>query len=303
MRHYDDAAIDAALAGADLAGTLRSAFVDFARGDAAMQPRMRTACGAITLSTLGAVWPREGFAGAKVYTTVAGRFAFVIVLFSAQTGAALATFDAGAITRWRTASVSTLAARRFARPDAGRLALFGTGVQARAHLDAFAEAFALRSVRIVSRGPAEAFATHARTLVADVRVTGPLEALRGADLVVTATRATEPLFDGTWVEPGAMIAAVGSSKPEAREIDDALLARARAIVVEWRDQTLREAGDLVRADPAVLAQVPIVDLGAALAGEDASPDAEGDVVVFESVGVGLADVAAAALAYRRLHEA
>lgn len=300
MKHYDDAAIDAALAGADVAGTLRRAFVDFARGEAAMQPRVRTDCGPVKLSTLGAVWPGDGYAGAKAYTTIAGRFSFVIVLFSAHTGHALATLDANALTRWRTAAVSTLAAQRFAQSDAGTLALFGTGVQARAHLDAFADAFTLRSVRIVSRGSADALAAHARTRVSDVRVTGPLDALRGADLVVTATRATQPLFDGAWAEPGAVIVAVGSSKPDAREIDDALLARASVVVVEWREQTLREAGDLVQADPAVFADVPIVELGAALSSDCIPRRDSGDVTVFESVGVGLADVAAAGLAYARL---
>jgi ornithine cyclodeaminase len=300
LKHYADAAIDAALAGADLAGTLRRAFVDFANGAAAMQPRVRTDCGPMKLSTLGAVWPGEGFAGAKIYTTIAGRFSFVFVLFSSDTGAALATFDGDALTRWRTAAVTVLAAERFARPQASTLALFGTGVHARAHLEAYARAFPLRSVRIVSRGTAVGFSAHARTLVPDVGVVSAREALRGADLVVTATRAARPLFDGALVESGAMVAAVGSSKPDAREIDDALLARASVAIVDWREQTLREAGDLVQADPAVLASLPIVDLGVALRDATVAQRPGGDVVVFKAVGVGLADVAAASLAYRRL---
>lgn len=300
MKHFADAAIDAALADADLTGTLRRAFVDFANGAAVMQPRMRTDCGPVRLSTMGAVWPGEGFAGAKIYTTIAGHFSFVIVLFSTETGAALATFDADALTRWRTAAVTVLAAERFARPQAGALALFGTGVHARAHLEAYARAFALRSVRIVSRGAAAVFSAHARTLVPDVRVVPAREALRGADLIVTATRAAHPLFDGAWVEPGAMVAAVGSSKPEAREIDDALLARTSVAIVDWREQTLREAGDLVQADPAVMAAIPVVDLGTALRDATVTRRLGGDVVVFKAVGVGLADLAAASLAYRRL---
>ncbi len=300
MTHYDDAAVDAALAGADLAGELARAFREFAGGAAAMQPRVRTDCGAVKLSSLGAVWPGGGVAGAKVYTTIAGRFSFVIVLFSAQTGAPLATFDAGAITLRRTAAVTTLAARRYARADAGTLALFGTGTQARAHAAALAAAFPLRSVRIVSRGPADEFAASLRRTGCDVRVADARDALRDADLVVTATRAAEPLFDGAWVAPGTFVAAVGSSRPDTRETDDALLERAALVVVEWRAQTLAEAGDLVRADPRVRARVPVVELGEALAGTAAPPREGGDVVLFKSVGVGLADVAAAGLAYRRL---
>jgi ornithine cyclodeaminase len=263
-----------------------------------MQERIRTEAGAVKLSTMGGVWPAEGFAGAKVYTTIAGRFNFVIVLFSADTGAPLATLEANAITRWRTAAVSVVAARQFARAGADTLALFGTGVQARSHLEAFARAFPLGSIRIVSRGSGEELAAHARAIArCEVRVTGAREALQGANLVVTATRSVAPLFEGAWVERGAFVAAVGSSKPDTRETDDALIARASAIAVEWRAQTLREAGDLLLADPALLAKVPVIELGEALAGMGASPRAAGDVVLFKSVGVGLEDVAAAGLAW------
>ncbi len=301
MIHLTDAAIDGALRDADLAGTLRRAFLAFARGEAAMQRRMRTDAGGVKLSTLGAVWPGEGYAGAKVYTTIAGRFDFVIVLFSAETGAPLATLDANAITRWRTAAVSVLAAQQYARADASTLAVFGTGVQARAHIEAFARVFPLRALRIVSRGPAEALAAHAREVAhCDVRVVGARAALDGADLVVTATRAAAPLFAGEWVAPGAFVAAVGSSRPDTRELDDALVARASAIVVEWREQTKDEAGDLVLADPALIARVPLIELGEALAGTAAPRRADGDVALFKSVGVGLADIAAAGLAWSRL---
>jgi ornithine cyclodeaminase len=299
--HLGDEAIDGALRDADLIGTLRRAFVAFARGEAAMQRRMRTDAGGVKLSTLGAVWPGEGYAGAKVYTTIAGRFDFVIVLFCAHTGAPLATLDANAITRWRTAAVSVLAAQQYARKDAATLAVFGTGVQARAHVEAFARAFPLASIRIVSRGSGEALAAHARSLVrGEVRVAGAREALAGADIVVTATRAASPLFAGDWVAPGAFVAAVGSSRPDTRETDDALVARASAIVVEWSEQTQDEAGDLVQADPALLARVPVIDLGDVLAGTAQPRRAEGDVAIFKSVGVGLADIAAAGLAWTSL---
>ena len=301
MIHYTDAAIDPVLGDAELPATLRRAFVAFARGDAAVQARVRTDCGPVKLSTLGAVWPGEGIAGAKVYTTIGGRFNFVIVLFSADTGAPLATFDANAITRRRTAAVSVLAAQRFAPEGADTLAVFGTGVQARAHVDALARAFPLRSIRVVTRGAGDAFVAATRASApCDVRVADARAALRGAQLVVTATRSALPLFDGGWVEPDAFVAAVGSSKPDAREIDDALLARAAVIVVEWREQALAEAGDLVQADPALLARVPVVELGVALGNSPVPRRAHGDVVLWKSVGVGLADIAAAGLAYRRL---
>lgn len=300
MIHYRDADVDRVLRGDAVLATLSRAFADFARGDAAMQARVRTEAGAVKLSTLGAILPKQGYAGAKVYTTIAGRFSFVIQLFSARSGAPLATFDANAITRWRTAAVSVLAAQHGANPESTTLAIFGTGVQAQAHLEAFHRSFALRAVRIVSHASGEELATRARQLGLDARVVGAKEALRGAHIIVTATRSKTPLFDGAWAEPGAFIAAVGSSLPTARELDDTAIARSAAIVVEWREQSLREAGDLVLADPALLASKRVVELGEVLDGRQRLRRGADDIVVLKSVGVGLEDIAIAGLAYERL---
>jgi len=297
--HFTDADVDRALEGADLEGALRDAFVALAEGRAALQERVRTDADGVKLSTLGGVLPGTGFAGAKVYTTIAGRFNFVIVLFSAQSGEPLATFDANAITRRRTAAVSVIAARRFAPATAESLAVFGTGTQARAHVEAFRHAFPLRSVRVVSRSDARDFASDLRsTADFEVRVCAAREALDGASLVVTATRSSAALFEGGWLCPGAFVAAVGSSKPDARETDDATLSRARAVVVEWKAQSLREAGDLVLANPEILSRVPIIDLGDALRTSGPMGREGGDVTLFKSVGVGLEDVAAAGLAWQ-----
>ncbi len=301
MIHLTNDAIDRALEGADLEGPLGRTFAAFAKGEAAMQERIRTEAGAVKLSTLGGVLPAEGFVGAKVYTTIAGRFRFVIVLFSAATGEPLATLEADALTRWRTAAVSALAARHGANPGASRLALFGTGVQAFAHARAFARAFPLAEVRVVSRGAGEAFAARlGEELGVPALAASAWEAIDGADLVVTATRSAEPLFPGERIAPGTFVAAVGSSKPDTRELDDVLLARAASVVVEWKPQSLREAGDLVRAAPAVRERLSILDLGDVVAGRAVARRSVGDIVVFKSVGVGLEDVAVAGLAWQRI---
>ncbi len=300
MIHLTDDQIDRALEGADVTGTLERAFAALATGEAALQERIRTEAGPVKLSTMGGVWPGEGFVGAKVYTTIAGRFDFVIVLFSAETGRPLATLEANALTRWRTAAVSALAARATANPGASRLALFGTGVQAFAHARAFAREFGLEEVRVVSRASGVPFAARLQAeLGVAARAADAKVALSGADLVVTTTRSATPLFAGADVEPGAFVAAVGSSKPDTREIDDALLARSSAVVVEWKPQAMREAGDLVLASPAVLAKVPVLELGAVVAGTAIARRDPADIVVFKSVGVGLEDVAVAGLAWRR----
>ncbi|HEX8884590.1 MAG TPA: ornithine cyclodeaminase family protein, partial [Noviherbaspirillum sp.] len=124
--------------------------------------------------------------------------------------------------------------------------------------------------------------------------------VRDADIVVTASRSTEPLFSGEWLKPGSFIAAVGSSLPHTRELDDIALARAAAVVVEWRSQTLREAGDLVRAGEGALDESRIHELGDLVAGKVTVRRAADDILIYKAVGVGLQDVALAGLAYRRV---
>ncbi len=140
MLYITDAMIDAALTPTDVQEALADAFRSFAKGQAGMQERIRTYGGSVRLSTLGAVLPEQEFAGAKVYTTIDGVFSFAIVLFSSKTGKLLATLEANAITRLRTAASSVLAARSLARRDSSTLAVFGIGVQGVAHALQFAEA-------------------------------------------------------------------------------------------------------------------------------------------------------------------
>ncbi|MDQ8034799.1 MAG: ornithine cyclodeaminase family protein, partial [Bordetella sp.] len=122
-----------------------------------------------------------------------------------------------------------------------------------------------------------------------------------ADVLVTASRAATPLFAGDALKPGAFVAAIGSSLPTTRELDDRALARARAIVVEWREQTLAEAGDLVLADPLCGVAGKIAQLYEVLAGAPLRQSAQ-DILIYKSVGVGLEDIALAGLAYRRVAE-
>jgi ornithine cyclodeaminase len=280
--HFTDADVGRALRDADIGAALRDSFVDLSAGRAAQQPRIRTDAGGVKLSTLGAVLPARGIAGAKVYTTIAGQFRFLIVLFSARSGEPIATFDANEITRLRTAAVSVVAARAAAVKKVDAIAVFGAGVQGRAHAEAFERAYPGARLRIVGRD-------------GDAR-----GALAGAQVVVTATRAAAPLFDGDWVAPGTFICAVGSSRPDTRELDDALMARTHTVIVEWKEQTLREAGDLMLLAPEVRAWLKVVELGDVLAGKVAARAGERDIVVFKSVGVGLEDVTVAGLAYRIL---
>ncbi|MGF6917250.1 ornithine cyclodeaminase family protein [Paraburkholderia sp. 40] len=303
MIHLNDAQIDALVGFDEAIPTLEQAFRALSRGRAAVQRRVRTEAGGLKLSTLGAVLPEAGVTGAKVYTTINGRFSFSIVLFSTDDGRPLATLDANALTRIRTAATTVLAVRALAREDARAVAIFGTGVQGRAHAQALAAHTGLQSFRIVGLDNVVQVVDelNARHRARGVKATAgeAAEAVRDADVIVTATRATGALFDGATLAPGAMVAAIGSSLPYTRELDDTTLARASRIVVELHEQAREEAGDLVQAAPGTFDWRNVVELGDVLEGRASGRVRSEDIVVYKAVGIGLQDVALAGLAWRK----
>ncbi|MBW8468543.1 MAG: ornithine cyclodeaminase family protein [Thiobacillus sp.] len=301
MQHITDDMIDAAVSPQDAQQVLLDAFRSFGHGQAAMQERIRTEAQGVKLSTLGAVIPEQKVAGAKVYTTIQGQFTFVIVLFSTEDGRALASFDAGAITRLRTAACSLIAARHLARPGARQMALFGAGVQGRAHAIQMAQAFDLEEIRVCDPYALPGLAADLQSQCGTpVRLCEAAETVAGADIVVTASRSTTPLFSGDELKPGCFVAAIGSSLPHTRELDDRALERASRIAVEWLPQTLREAGDLVLARPGLVSPEKLVELGALVTGAAPGRQSEDEITLYKSVGVGLEDVALAGLAWQRV---
>jgi ornithine cyclodeaminase len=301
MQHITDDMIDAAVSPQDARQVLLDAFRSFGHGQAAMQERIRTEAQGVKLSTLGAVIPEQKVAGAKVYTTIQGQFTFVIVLFSTEDGRALASFDAGAITRLRTAACSLIAAQHLARPQSRQMALFGAGVQGRAHAIQMAQAFALEEIRVCDPYAPPGLAAELQRLCGTpVRLCGAGETVAGADIVVTASRSTTPLFAGDALKAGCFVAAIGSSLPHTRELDDRALERASRIAVEWMPQTLREAGDLVLARPGLVSADKLVELGALVTGAAPGRQSDDEITLYKSVGVGLEDVALAGLAWHRI---
>jgi ornithine cyclodeaminase len=269
-----------------------------------VQPRVSTELGAVRISTMAAVIPAMGCCGAKVYTVFRGKLSLIILLFSAADGQLLATFDAGTLTRLRTAAASALAARYLARSDSRELAVFGTGVQAAGHVQALTRVLPIEAIRVVGRARAAAFAREMSELTGvPATVADAAAAVRGADVIVTATRSMTPLFDGTLVKPGCFIAAVGSARADAAEIDAAALARCARVVVEAKAVAMHEAGELVQAVSAgVLAWDSVVELGALVTGAAPGRQTDAEITLFDSVGFALEDVAIASIAYARLVE-
>jgi ornithine cyclodeaminase len=301
MIHITDSMIDGAVSATQAQDALREAFRSFAEGNAAMQERIRTECGGTKISTMAAVLPQQKFAGAKVYTTIEGRFSFVIVLFSADTGLPLASVEANAITRLRTAACSVLASRHLARANVRRLSIFGAGVQGRAHAAQFSAAYPLEEIRICDPFAAAGTAERLRDECGvPVRMAKPQDMLEGADLVVTASRSATPLFAGADLPPGCFVAAIGSSLPHTRELDDVALTRAARIAVDWGPQTRREAGDLVQAGPETGVEGKIVEFADLIAGRAEGRKDDSEITIYKAVGVALQDIAIAGLAYERI---
>lgn len=305
MRLITDADVAEVITMRDAVAAMAAAFEQFGNGAGSIAPRVRAAAEhegqATAIAMMGAALPAAGVVGAKVYATVKGQFNFVIVLFSSLTGEALATIEANEITKYRTAAASAVAMQRLAARDAATLAVFGTGVQARAHAEAFLLAHPFERVLVAGRAAAPEFANWVQTeFGVPATAVDAATAARSGDVICTATRASEPLFDGALVKPGAFVAAVGSSKPAARELDDTLLARADLIVVEWLPAARSEAGEFVRAAPGTIDPARVTELGKLLVKGTAFERRPHDVIVYKSVGIGLEDVALANLVFERV---
>ncbi|MEU3721431.1 ornithine cyclodeaminase family protein [Streptomyces sp. NPDC031705] len=215
----------------------------------------------------------------------------------------LALLDGAALTALRTPAVSALALRYLA--PAGRplrVLLFGSGPQAYGHLEAALAVREAAAVVVVARRAegARKLAAHARTLGVAARTgTGSAEEVAGADLILCCTTAREPLFDGRQVAPGAVVVAVGSHEPDARETDTALVRRA-AVYVESRAAALREAGDLLvpEAEGAIGPGHISATLADLVAGRHPRPVRPSRPQLFKSVGMAWEDLAVAVAIYR-----
>ena len=251
---------------------------------------------------MSAVLPAAGYCAAKVYTRIGSQYSFVILLFTASDGRILASFDAGELTKLRTAVVSGLGGQLLARKDARRLVVFGSGRQAGAHLHVIPKMFDFDSIEVVSRGDARAFCEHMTSEIGQpVKQATAADALARGDFVVTTTRSPTPLFAADAVREGTFIAAVGSAVPRAAEIGADVIRRCDVIAVEALDHAEHEAGDLMQAAAAgALDWSRVTTLGDMLLGRAAARTSDREITLFKSVGSALEDVAVAALAYQKL---
>ena len=230
-----------------------------------------------------------------------------IMLFSAETGKMIAVMDGAYITAIRTACASALATKALANPETPTLGILGAGVQARAHIQALTRVRKISRIMIYSPS-----ATSAASLKGEmenkagvaIEVAKSAEAVvRASDLLVTVTTAKEPIVKAQWLKPGVHINAVGSHRPDLREIDGATLARAK-VVVDSRAAMLAECGDILLAlkEKSVDDNVIYGEIGEVLAGVKLGRRSADEITLYKSVGIAIQDVAAAHLVYRKALE-
>src|SRR5881398_3333487 len=211
-----------------------------------------------------------------------------VFLVDPETGAPVAIMDGRLITEMRTAAVSAAATKLLAAPDAKILAILGSGVQAHSHVEALRLVRPFEEVCVWS--PTH---EHAERFAKEVGATAMSseEAVRGADVVVTATNSKTPVLKGAWLKPGCDVNAVGACRPDWRELDDE--AMSNVVFVDSREGAMKESGDVILSDAKIYAE-----LGEALAGE--VPSRANETTIFKSLGMAVEDIAAAMLVYRKL---
>jgi ornithine cyclodeaminase len=257
--------------------------------------------------------PNVGALGAKLVTVFESNMArglpthlASIALLDPDTGALLALLDGRFITESRTGAVSAVSSRLLARKTASSLAIIGSGVQARSHLEALSRVHRLRQVTVwsPSRERREQFVADGHAIVACTlkAVEHAGEAVVGADLIVLATSSPTPVLECGWVKPGAHVMSVGACRPFQREMDPELVARAR-LFVDSRAAALVESGDVVMGiqEGRFTPEHVVGEIGELVAGA-AGRRSDTEITIFKSLGLAVEDVTAADLAYRRAVE-
>jgi ornithine cyclodeaminase/alanine dehydrogenase-like protein (mu-crystallin family) len=246
--------------------------------------------------------PVRGYIGMKLYTAVRGVARFVIPLFRSTTGEMAALIEADALGQLRTGAASGVATKYLANANARIAGIIGTGYQARTQLEAVAAVRRLVRIRAFGRDP-ERRAKFCREMserigVAVEPMNSGEEAVRGADILITATSATKVVLEGEWLTPGMHINAMGANWPQKSELDAAAVSRAGKIVVDSIEQSKMEAGDLIQAFGDEGSRWNAVqELSQIVAGKVSGRASADQITLFKSNGIATWDLAAAVRVY------
>ncbi|HTH51731.1 MAG TPA: hypothetical protein VL501_07345 [Pyrinomonadaceae bacterium] len=289
----DESRVSASLSMADLIPAMASALADLSTGSA-VQPVRTVVPVADHRGFLGVMPAYNKALGAKLVTfyphnTDVHTHHGLIVLFKPATGEPLCVMDGRLITEMRTAAVSAAATKLLAREDSHVLAILGSGVQARSHLEAMKIVRDFDEVRVWSPRNAAKFGNEHGVIAAP----SAEECVRGADVICVVTGSETPVLHGEWLSPGTHINAVGANRPTWRELDDECLRRSK-MYVEFREAAFKESGDVLAAAGNVFGEVGEV-VNKKLPGRE-TPE---EITLFKSLGQAVEDIAAADIVYQR----
>ncbi|MEX2210976.1 MAG: ornithine cyclodeaminase family protein [Gaiellaceae bacterium] len=286
----------------DALETVEGSFRRLAAGAVENRPRYRMGLEQGVMAVMAAVDLELGKAGVKTYAAFGHEdVRFVVLLFETARAELVGVVEANRLGQLRTGAASGIAARYLARPGAQTLGVFGCGFQAETQVAAIRAAVpSIERVVAYCRTP-QSLKRFCKAVGAE-----PAEAhheVGGLDVVVTATTSRDPVLRGDWLQPGALVCAIGANDPGARELDDLVLERAAFVCCDSREQSRLESGDLI--DPVahgVLDWLEVHELQEVIVGDVPGRQQDDDIVVFKSNGIAAWDVAIAAAAVERARE-
>jgi ornithine cyclodeaminase/alanine dehydrogenase-like protein (mu-crystallin family) len=272
-------------------------------GKAVLHPRRRIKLpDNALLNYMAAGDPLRGFIGMKLYTVVRGAARFVVPLFRSTTGEMAALIEADALGQIRTGAASGIATKYMATEGASTACIIGTGYQARTQLEAVASVRKLKRVRAFGRDQ-QRRETFCREMSERIGVevepaTSAEAAVKGAEIIITATSALQVVLEGAWIAPGMHINAMGANWAQKRELDAAAVERAGKIVVDSVEQAKMEAGDLIQAFGEDQSRWSTVqELAQIVSGKEAGRNDADQITLFKSNGIATWDLAAAVRVY------
>jgi ornithine cyclodeaminase/alanine dehydrogenase-like protein (mu-crystallin family) len=276
-----------------------AAFRKLACDEAVNVPRQRCQTDQVMLHVLPAAAKTLGVLGFKAYTTAKSGARFHVHLYDGKTGAMTAMLEADVLGQYRTGAATGVATKKLARADAATVGCLGAGKQARTQVLAVCKVRPVKQVRVFARDTArrKEFASQlaGETGVDVVAVDKPEEAVKGLDVVITATTSREPVLRGEWLADGQHINLIGSNYLAKAEADVEVFRRATLVAVDSKEQARLEAGDFLAAlDAGVLQWSEIHDFPLVLVGKYPGRESATDITIFKSLGLGIEDIALAA---------
>jgi ornithine cyclodeaminase/alanine dehydrogenase len=299
--YLTEADVTALLSPADAIAAVEGSLERLAKGEILNRPRYRVQAEGVSLQVMSAVDTELGLAGVKSYSSTAKGTKFVVTLFDVERGEVAALIEADRLGQLRTGAASGVAAKHLARAGAKTLGIVGCGWQAESQVLCIREAVPTIERTVAYCRTEKSLKAFCRKLKAEAGETHRDAAEH--DVVVTATWAKDPVLRGEWLQPGALVCAMGANDLRRRELDNRVLERATFVCCDSIEQSKLESGDLVEPiEQGVLDWLEVHELQEVVAGELQGRQSDEDVVLFKSNGIAAWDVAAGARVLELAHE-